>query len=242
MRKLLFIFFVATTSALFAQTENAEPATMVNAIANIFNAGGAIMWVLLITSMIGLTFALERFVGLRRSVHLPNDLLSEIYWLRENRSLDQAREHAQKSNSTLGRVLSTILSHNDNSRQEIEQAVEDELARVLWDERRNVRPIGIAATTAPLLGLLGTVIGMIDAFRQAATTGMDNPANFAGGIYQALYTTAFGLMISIFLLLIYHYLRGRTEQLVRTIEDQTVQFIHHEFYRENPLMVQAEAA
>lgn len=224
-----------------AGAETEAPASLAASVREVFHAGGAVMWLLLATSMVGVTFALERGCALRRSRHMPFELAEHVCWLEEHEGVASAMEYASASDSSLGRVLETILSHHADCRQEVEAAVEGEMARLLSDERRNLRVVGVAGTMAPLMGLLGTVLGMIDAFRQAAKGGMDDPANFAGGIYQALYTTAFGLMVSLFLLVLYHGLRGRLERVLREVEDKAVAYVHQEFYRPAPITVVAEA-
>lgn len=193
--------------------------------ASVFSDGGPLMWVILLASVVGLTFSLERFFALRGRLHLQKDLEERVDWLLEHESLDAALEYLDGQECTQSRALAAVLRHCGEGRKEMEQALEDELARALWDERRNIKPVGMVATVAPLLGLLGTVMGMIDAFRNASESGMDNPALFAGGIYMALYTTAFGLIVAIPFLLIHHYLRGRAELILRRVEDRVLRYI-----------------
>jgi biopolymer transport protein ExbB len=235
---LALIFISAALTASVSADETAP--TMTALVVDVFAAGGSMMWALLATSLIGLTFALERLVALQTRKHLPTNLAAQISELRKTRDRDAALAAAQASRSTLGRVFAALLSHQGQPRNEIETAIEDELNRVVADERRNIRPIGIAATSAPLIGLLGTVLGLIAAFREASTSGMDDPTLFAGGIYQALYTTAYGLIISLGLLMLFHYLRGRVEKIARAVEDTALAAVHEDFYLEPPLAVIAE--
>lgn len=189
------------------------------------NDGGPLMWAILLASIVGLTFSLERFFSLRTRAHMQPDLEERVDWLLENESRDAALEYLSEKNILQARALSVVVQRCEEGRKVMEQALDDELARALWDERRNIKPVGAVATVAPLLGLLGTVMGMIDAFRSASESGMDNPALFAGGIYMALYTTAFGLIVAIPFLLIHNFLRGRAELLLRRVEDQTLRYI-----------------
>ena len=221
----IFLLMVALAGpGLYAQ-EAAQDDSLVQGVALMFRSGGSLMWIMLGASVIGLTFVMERLFALRMGAHLKTELCTHLDWLLAHEGVEAARDYARKDGSTLGRTLGAALERAESSRRDMELAIEEELARALWDERRNVRPVGIVATVAPLVGLLGTVIGMIDAFRNAAENGMDNPALFAGGIYQALYTTAFGLMISIPFLVLYHYLRGRVEQVMRRVEDRALEFV-----------------
>lgn len=194
-------------------------------IESLFEHGGVVMWVLLATSVFGATFAMERCFALRRAAHIPaglTDMLREK--LLEGGTL-AATSYLEPRREGLARVLHGVLSRPGATRQEMERVLEDELSRALWDERRYIRPVGIVAQVAPLLGLLGTVIGLIGAFQQAAAHGMDDPTLFAGGIYQALYTTAFGLTISIPFLIAYQYLRSKADAILREIEVVSQRFV-----------------
>lgn len=210
-------------AATVAASEAAKP--MPEQVLAFFMDGGPLMWVILLASVVGLTFTLERLFALRLKGHMQADLEERADWLLEHESADAAMDYLGEKKSTQARALRAVLLHCSGSRKEMEEALENELARALWDERRNIRPVGMVATVAPLLGLLGTVQGMISAFRVAAETGMDNPALFAGGIYVALYTTAFGLIVAIPFLVAHNYLRGRAELMLRRVEDQVLRYI-----------------
>jgi biopolymer transport protein ExbB len=127
--------------------------------------------------------------------------------------------------SAMGRVMHSLLSRSGATRRELETTVDDEGSRILYDLRSNLRPIGIVGTITPLLGLLGTVFGLIAAFRQAAELGMDDPRNFAAGIYEALYTTAFGLVVAIPMVIVYNLLRNRADNIMREVEERALAFI-----------------
>ena len=221
----IMIMVAALAAPGLSAGDGAQADSLWQSVALMFRSGGSLMWVMLGASVIGLTFVMERLFALRMGAHLKVELCTHLDWLLAHEGVEAARDYARKDGSTLGRTHGAAIERMESPRRDVERALEEELARALWDERRTVRPVGIVATVAPLLGLLGTVIGMIDAFRNAAENGMDNPALFAGGIYQALYTTAFGLMISIPFLVLYHYLRGRVEQVMRRVEDQALAFV-----------------
>jgi len=190
-----------------------------------FCRGGTVMWVILGASVIGLTFVLERLVGLRRSVHVVPRLVEDVLIKTRREGVDAGRLLLQGQAAALARVIDAILMRKGANRPEMERVLDDEAGRVLWDMRLNLRPIGIVATIAPLLGLLGTVQGLIMAFATAAEKGMDDPRNFAEGIYVALYTTAFGLAVAIPFIIFYHYLRGKADVIMREVEDQGIRFI-----------------
>jgi len=209
----------AATSAEAA----AKPALL--RVFDTFQRGGPLMWAILATSVVGLAFVLERLVGLRQRAHIPPKLLGQVEEAYRKDGSAAARGLVANRSAALARVLDGLLSRGGATRQELERALEDDAARVLWDIRRNVRPVGIVASVTPLLGLLGTVLGMITAFQAAAEKGMDNPAHFAEGIYEALYTTAFGLTVAIPFLILYHYLRGKADVILREAEDRALRFI-----------------
>lgn len=198
-----------------------------------FKRGGPIMFVLLATSIIGLTFALERVFGLRKRHHIPSDLVKTVEDRIRIEGIDSARLELKGKDAALAIVLDGVLARKNATREERERILEDEAGRVLWDLRHNIRPVGIVASVAPLIGLLGTVFGLIGAFQKAAELGMDDPRNFAAGIYEALYTTAFGLTVAIPFLILYHYLRGTADVIMREIEDIVIRFIIDQDVRKN---------
>lgn len=197
---------------------------LVKRVLTAFMQGGAVMWVLLLTSVFGLTFGLERLLSLRRGSHLPARLLAEVNASLRQDGVAATRRMLEGQSASLARVLYGLMLRADATRAELEKIVEDESDRVLWGLRHRIRVVGVVASVAPLLGLLGTVFGLINAFHRAAELGMDNPKNFAQGIYVALYTTAFGLTIAIPFLIFYHYLRGKADVIVREVEELALTF------------------
>jgi biopolymer transport protein ExbB len=194
-----------------------------------FLAGGPLMWVILACSVVGLAFVIERCVNLRRSKNLDDATYRRIMELVEQQDAQMARAHARENPGPMSRVLASVLSCARSPRAEMETMLEDAGARELWQLRRNSKPLGIIASVAPLLGLLGTVLGIIRAFRDVAMQegAIGNPKMLANGIYEALITTAAGLTVAIPMLLFYHYFRGKAEDLVREIEEKSLQLIAH---------------
>ena len=190
-----------------------------------FRRGGSVMWAILAASLVGCTFLVERLIALRRSAQLPSALIPDLKHVLAREGVEGGRRLLKGNRSALARALDAVLARSGAGRRELEGVLEDEGTRILYDLRRNLRPIGTVAMVTPLLGLLGTVFGMIAAFRQTATLGMDDPRNFASGIYEALYTTAFGLTVAIPCLLAHHALRNHADQIVREVEDRTLSLI-----------------
>jgi biopolymer transport protein ExbB len=190
-----------------------------------FEKGGSVMWAILLASVVGMAFALERVMALRTARQLPATLTARVRDILASDGLESARAMLFRDGSALARVLGALLARSGASRRELETAIEDEGGRVLFDLRRNLRPVALVASVAPLLGLLGTVFGLIGAFGMAAELGMDDPRNFATGIYEALYTTAFGLVVAIPFMVAHHALKARTDGLMRSVEDEAVRFV-----------------
>ena len=194
-------------------------------ISEMLQNGGGLMWVMLLTSVIGLTYTIERVLALRLGNYITPEFITEVDTRITTTSLKETELFIQQQSSIAAQTFRRILARQQSGREEMERIIDDDLSRALWDERKNIKPIGMVASIAPLLGLLGTVVGMIDAFRQASENGMNDPAIFAGGIYQALYTTAFGLILAIPFFIIYNYLKTRSEFIMRKIEDESLKFV-----------------
>ncbi len=219
------ILLLLPVLSLTAYAADGQNENLLQRITTMFQSGGGIMWAMLGASVIGLTYAIERMLSLRLKNYYNKDYALYIYSLLESTDLDEVTKLLQEKPLLIARCFKGVIVRSSGSREEMERGIDDDLSRALWDERKNIKPIGLVASVSPLIGLLGTVIGMITAFRQAAENGMSDPAIFAGGIYQALYTTAFGLVLAIPFFLIYHYLRTKSEQIMRKIEDESLIFV-----------------
>jgi biopolymer transport protein ExbB len=133
--------------------------------------------------------------------------------------------HLQGKDSALASLITAAFTKKTDGKEAMLQAMGERSYEVLYELRRNVRPLGIVANVAPLLGLLGTVFGMIRAFDRVSAGGLGRGEELAGGIAEALITTGAGLMVAIPSFLVYHYYRGRSEDLVRLAEAQTTTFV-----------------
>ncbi len=198
-----------------------------------FLAGGKLMWAILACSIIVLAFTLERVFALRRSQLVEGAVFEEIRLNAASGEMREAARSAQESQTPMGRVLSIVFMGAGSTRAEMETLVEDAGARELWQLQRNTRPLGIVSNIAPLLGLLGTVVGIIRAFSDVATQpdAIGNPQILATGIYEALITTAAGLSVAIPSYLLYHFFRGKAEAAIKDIEEKSLTLIsiilHH---------------
>ena len=192
-----------------------------------FQRGGMVMWPILASSVAGLAFVLERLVGLRRSAVFPPKLLPEVRPLVQAGKTDEAMRLCRERPSPFARIVEACLGRAGASGFEMEAALEEAGARVLYDLRRNCRPLGVIADVAPLLGLMGTVTGMIKAFEVVAKTGaLGRTEMLAAGIAEALLTTAFGLMVAVPAMIFYQYFRAKADGLLRAMEDACLELLN----------------
>jgi len=191
---------------------------------SIIQAAGWPIWPLLLCSVVALALVIERFSSLRTSRIAPPRLLDEVLSV-SNQTLptpDMVNRLAE--NSVLGQVLAAglraVTAEPQMSEAKLRQVFEMAGRRAIHQLERYLNTLGTIATAAPLLGLMGTVVGMIEIFGSQSPTGGSggNPALLAHGISIALYNTAFGLMIAIPALMFYRYFRGRVEGYVLELE------------------------
>lgn len=193
-----------------------------NVVVRLFEQGGVLMYPILACSIVLVAVTFERLVALRRARVIPSTFSRRIVEDLREGLLD--RESAllmcRNNGSPLARVLEHAIRRWGRPVVEVQQAVAEGGQREVFELRKNLRVINGVATVAPLLGLLGTVIGMIRCFGEVAASGdaMGKPEALAGGIYVALYTTAFGLSVAIPALILYYYFLGRIDRLVADIE------------------------
>ncbi len=188
-------------------------------------AGGWIMIPLLICSAMAMAIVAERFWSLRKKSVIPGDLGDQVQSWALSRKLDENHIRALAENSPLGRILAAALRNRSRSRDIIKEAVEDTGRHVVHDLERFLNSLGTIAGIAPLLGLLGTVVGMIRVFGDIREYGVGDANVLAGGISQALVTTAFGLIIAIPSYFFYRYFKGRVQRFVIDMEEQAIDLI-----------------
>jgi len=190
----------------------------------IVQAGGWLMVPIIASSVIAVAIVLERLWTLQTKRVIPRTLTNQVWdWVQKN-ELDAQRIQQLHSSSPLGQVLATGLAYRHAPREVLKEAIEDAGRHTVHDLERYLNPLGTIAAISPLLGLLGTVSGMIRAFTAITTQGVGNPAILAGGISEALITTAAGLAVAIPSLIAYRFLRGRVDGLVVQIEKEAIRF------------------
>jgi biopolymer transport protein ExbB len=194
-------------------------------VLEIVMAGGWLMIPILLCSAAAMGIIVERFWSLRDSAVTPKPLLDQAWQWARARDLGPKHIEALRRNSPLGRVLAAGLENRHKPRIVIMEVIEDTGRHVVHELERFLNTLGTIAAVSPLLGLLGTVIGMINVFSTILEQGVGNANALAGGISQALITTAAGLTVAIPALMFYRYFRGRIGELVITMEEQAFKLV-----------------
>lgn len=188
-------------------------------------AGGWVMVPIILCSVMAAAIILERLWTLHPRRVVPRDLSRQVWdWVSSNQLTHQ---HIQelRINSPLGQILAAGLASRQQDRATMKEVVEDAGRHVIHELERYLNTLGTIAAVSPLLGLLGTVTGMIRTFSAITSGGAGDPAALAGGISEALITTEAGLMVAIPALIAYRYLRGRVEALVVQMEKEAIALV-----------------
>ncbi len=191
----------------------------------IIKAGGWIMIPLILCSIIALAIILERFWALKKDKVLPQKLVRDMWQAIEQDMVDDNVLQRMRSNSPLGQVLAAGLAKRHASREEVKEALQETGSHVTHELERFLNALGTIAAISPLIGLLGTVLGMITVFTAITTVGVGDPGELAGGISKALITTATGLTIAIPSLIFYRYFKARVEALVVKMEQEALKLV-----------------
>lgn len=191
----------------------------------LIKAGGLLMWPLLICSILSLAIILERLWFLRTRRVIPTQLVARVRAWDEAGALDGGILDKLRAGSPLGRILAAGLANRHQDREAMKESIEEVGRHEVHDLERFLNALGTIAVITPLLGLLGTVIGMIKVFEVITALGIGDPGVLAAGISEALITTATGLTIAIPSLMFYRYFRGRVEALVVTMEREALNLL-----------------
>jgi biopolymer transport protein ExbB len=189
-------------------------------VLELIKAGGWVMAPIIALAVLALAIILERFWSLRRKEVLPDGLGEEVRDWARGRQLDPKHIDILRRNSPLGELLAAGLDVRHRPREIIKERIEDVGRHVAHRMERFLNTLGTIAAVAPLLGLLGTVFGMIEMFLDILTAGVGDANRLAGGIGQALISTAAGLCVAIPAVIFHRYLRGRITEYVVEMEQQ----------------------
>jgi biopolymer transport protein ExbB len=191
----------------------------------LIKAGGWAMWPLIFCSVAALAIIGERLWSLQRKYVCPSSLIPQVQqWLTRN-ELDEARITALRASSPLGRILAAGLLNRQQDREIIKESLEDAGRHVSPELERYLRTLGTIATISPFLGLLGTVLGMIEMFSGIGRQGVGDPSIVASGISQALIATASGLVVAIPSIMFYRYFRGKVNELLLDMEQEALRLV-----------------
>ena len=188
-------------------------------------AGGWLMWPILACSVVALAIILERLWSLRRRRVMPPGLMAQVWQWQRDQALTPERIQVLAQGSPLGRLLSAGLVNRNHSREVMKEAINDVGRQVVAQLERYLNTLGTIASVSPLLGLLGTVFGMIDIFTVIIDAGVGNPGVLAGGISEALLTTAAGLTVAIPSLMFHRYFNGRVNQFALAMEEEALNLV-----------------
>ena len=176
-------------------------------------------------SVVAVSICIERYIALDRQKIAPAHLLATVW-----RDLKQGELNAKKLNdlrasSPLGAILAAGISNRSQGRDVMKESISEAASHVVHDLEKYLNSLGTVAAIAPLLGLLGTVVGMIDVFTQITTVGTGNANALAGGISEALLTTAAGLIVAIPALVMHRYSTGLVDTLVVNLEREAIKLV-----------------
>ena len=191
----------------------------------IVKSGGWLMAPIILCAILAMGIMLERFWTLQQKRVLPEDLTSKVWnWVKENQ-LDHRQIQTLHKGSPLGQILAAALINRDRDRAILKDSIEDTGRHVVHELERYLDTLGTVAAISPLLGPLGTVIGMVKAFTAITTHGVGNPTGLAGGIAVALITTAAGRPGAIPALIGYRFYRNRVDTLVVDMEKEALKLV-----------------
>lgn len=191
----------------------------------LMKAGGLLMWPLLACSILSMAIIAERFWSLQTKRITPPNLVAQVWQWAKTGNITVERIQELRLGSPLGRLLAAGLVNYQHDRVVMKESIEEVGRQVVHELERFLNTLGTIASISPLLGLLGTVFGMIQVFSVISVHGIGDASILSGGISQALYTTAAGLSIAIPTLLFYRYFTGRVDELVITMEQEALKLV-----------------
>ena len=188
-------------------------------------AGGWLMLPILLCSIVALGICIERLLTLNADKISPPHLLARVWKQLKDKEMNSPQLRKLRASSPLGAILAAGLSNAHLGREAMKSSIEEAASHVVHDLERYLNTLGTIAAVTPLLGLLGTVVGMIKAFTEIMAEGTGNASVLAGGISEALITTATGLSVAIPALIMHRYFVGHIGALVVGLEQETIKLV-----------------
>ena len=189
-------------------------------IIEMIRKAGIFVYPILLCSIVALSIFLQKMWLLRTNKILPVFFLERLYLYLSKNKFSEALNLASLNNSSIARIAYVALQKNGSSKEQIKESMEGAGRREALELGRHIEGLGAISNASTLLGLLGTISGMIKIFSVISENTIVDPASLAGGISEALYTTAFGLVVAIPAFIAYKYLIGRSEEFVNELEDE----------------------
>ena len=189
-------------------------------IIEMIRKAGIFVYPILLCSIVALSIFLQKMWILRTNTILPGFFLERLYLYLSKNKFSEALNLASLNNSSIARIAYVALQKNGSSKEQIKESMEGAGRREALELGRHIEGLGAISNASTLLGLLGTISGMIKIFSVISENTIVDPASLAGGISEALYTTAFGLVVAIPAFIAYKYLIGRSEEFVNELEDE----------------------
>lgn len=188
-------------------------------------AGGWVMPLIVLCSVLALGISIERYIALNPRKIAPPHLLATVWKQLKAGELDAQRLKALRQGSPLGKILAAGLANRSQGRDVMKESIQEAASHVVHDLGRYLNTLGTVAAVSPLLGLLGTVLGMIRVFTEITTQGTGNANALAGGISEALITTATGLAVAIPALVMHRFYTGKIDTIVVGLEQETIKLV-----------------
>ncbi|WP_205859224.1 MotA/TolQ/ExbB proton channel family protein [Pleionea sediminis] len=192
---------------------------------DVLKNGGFVIWPIVLCSVIALIICIERFWTLRRSRITPRHLVAQVWTWVKNNQLDKKKLKSLKDSSPLGEILAAGIVNHAHGRETMKEAIRDSGRQVVVGLERFLSTLGTIAVITPLLGLLGTVIGMIKVFTVITLQGVGDANALAGGISEALLTTAAGLTVAIPALVFHRHFERKVDELVVIMEEEALKMV-----------------
>lgn len=193
----------------------------IGTITELIEKGGVFVYPIILCSIVAVSIFFQKMWLLRRKKVIPESFLNNLYELLAQGKLGQARVLSGSNDSSIARITAVAIDSSEKSRMELRERMEETGRREATELERYIEGLGAISNVSTLLGLLGTIAGMIKIFRVISEQPIVNPPDLAGGISEALYTTAFGLFVAIPAYIAYKYTSGRSDELIAEMEDES---------------------